>query len=83
MTACCARLTKSDTSGIAPPLVAWTCAGDIMAVNLKNLDFSLLSEFLVGTGDLLVFYAGLQPATGLHDRRNDDVSVGQVERIGI
>ena len=60
-----------------------TYAGDIMAVNLKNLDFSLLSEFLVGTGDLLVFYAGLQPATGLHDRRNDDVSVGQVERIGI
>jgi hypothetical protein len=54
-----------------------------MAVNLKNLDFSLLSEFLVGTGALLVFYAGLQPATGLHDRRNDDVSVGQVERIGI
>ena len=26
-----------------------TYAGDIMAVNLKNLDFSLLSEFLVGT----------------------------------
>ena len=25
-------------------------AGDIMAVNLKNLDFSLLSEFLVGAG---------------------------------
>jgi hypothetical protein len=27
-----------------------TYAGDIMVVNLKNLDFSLLSEFLIGTG---------------------------------
>jgi len=33
-----------------------TYAGDIMAMNLKNLDFSLLSEFLVGTAYLSAEY---------------------------
>ena len=42
----------ADLAWLASRSFGTTDAGDVMAVNLKTLDFSPLSEFLVGTASL-------------------------------
>jgi hypothetical protein len=57
------------------------------ATNVHASPFSAtgITDYLKGVSRLRIKTAGHSKAktTGLHDRRNDDVGVGEVERIGI
>ncbi len=70
----------ADLFWLASKSCGTTHAGDIKAVNLKTLDFSPLSEFLLGTAELLVIKSASDPralAAAWHrlpDERLDFVS---------
>jgi hypothetical protein len=49
------RLRFADPASLAIRPFGTTYVSDVIAVNLKTLDFSPLSEFLVGTGPRTVF----------------------------